>query len=187
MQKCKKLEKLDDEIRECSKCSLNETRRKAVPGEGRCDAEVLLVGEAPGREEDKAGRPFVGRAGEILTDLLREANLRRGKIFIGNVLKCRPPNNRDPRRKEIEKCSPYLKRQIDIIRPEIIVALGRFPAGLLSDLPVKISQKHGSLFPYRFTNHDIDLFLSYHPASVLYGTDKEILLEDFRKLKNSYL
>lgn len=178
------LDELAEKIKECTLCDLHENRTKAVPGEGPKDADIMLIGEAPGYHEDQQGRPFVGDAGDILTDLLEEkAGLERSEVFIGNVIKCRPPDNRDPKEGEIESCSPYLKKQIRNIEPKLIVSLGRFSARLLLDRSVKVSQEHGELEDIEYGGWSCKLFISYHPAAALYGADaKRKLNEDFEKL-----
>ncbi|KXB05449.1 hypothetical protein AKJ49_00770 [candidate division MSBL1 archaeon SCGC-AAA382A03] len=178
------LEKIANEINNCTLCDLHKNRTNAVPGEGPEDAKIMLIGEAPGYHEDQQGRPFVGDAGDLLTKLLEEfANLKRDEVFIGNVLKCRPPDNRDPNDEEIEKCSPYLKKQILSIEPKLIVTLGRFATKLLLDRSVKISKEHGELEDGEYGGWNCKLFISYHPAAALYGADVGKKLEnDFEKL-----
>ncbi len=178
------LEELAEKIKECTICDLHKNRTNAVPGEGSEDADIMLIGEAPGYHEDQEGRPFVGDAGDILTDLLEdEAGLGRDEVFIGNVLKCRPPDNRDPKEGEIEACAPYLKKQIRNIEPKLIVSLGRFSARLLLDRSVKVSKEHGEVEDIEYGGWNCKLFISYHPAAALYGADvKEKLGEDFSKL-----
>ena len=118
------LEQLNEEIRQCQKCPLHQTRQQTVPGEGPSDARLMLVGEAPGANEDATGRPFVGDAGRLLDEFIDNAGLRRSDFFIANTLKCRPPNNRDPLKEEAEACRPFLERQIEIIQPALIVTAG---------------------------------------------------------------
>jgi len=184
------LEKIHQEVTNCSSCPLHKKRTKAVPGEGNPNAEIFFIGEGPGKNEDLEGRPFVGAAGKFLDEMLRSVNLERKDVFIGNVIKCRPPNNRDPENSEIETCKNYLYRQIKSIKPKIICTLGRFSLGLL--LPgCSISQVHGSPKKLLFNSkshslHPIKsviLIPLYHPAVALYrGTMREILLEDFKKI-----
>lgn len=179
------LNKLAEQIRQCELCDLHKSRTNAVPGEGPEDTDIMLIGEAPGYHEDQEGRPFVGKAGDILTDLLEKAGLSRDEVFIGNVLKCRPPENRDPTEEEIEICSPYLKKQIRDIKPKLIITLGRFSARLLLNRSVKVSQEHGNLEESDYGNWSCKLFISYHPAAALYGAEARIKLEeDFEKLKD---
>ncbi len=176
------MEELESKIKTCTRCGLHRTRTNAVPGEGSADADVMLVGEAPGYWEDQNGRPFVGAAGKYLTELLRTAGLKREDVFIGNILKCRPPGNRDPTDEEIETCSPYLQKQIQLIKPKLIVALGRFAARVLLGKPVPMGRSHGTLVDCSFGGWQGKLFISYHPAAALYGTSRDLLEEDFKKL-----
>lgn len=184
------LARIAEEIAHCKKCPLAATRTNPVPGEGGYKKRIMLVGEAPGKNEDLQGRPFVGKAGEFLNELLDSIGLSRDDVFITNVLKCRPPNNRDPRPEEIKACSPYLERQISILRPRIIVTLGRFAWQWTCEhfgvSYVPISRAHGR--PYH--THTIiygalTVFPTYHPAAALYNKQIEpILREDFRRLKS---
>lgn len=177
------LDKLIKKIENCTLCPLHKTRTNAVPGEGPENADIMLIGEAPGYYEDQKGRPFVGNAGEVLTELLKKAGLKREEVFIGNVLKCRPPENRDPTEEEIEACSPYLKNQIRKIKPKLIVSLGRFATRLLLNRQIKISREHGKLKKSDYGGWSCKLFVSYHPAAALYGGGtREKLEEDFKKL-----
>ncbi len=165
-------------IRSCPLCPLSETRTNAVPGEGPIDADIMFIGEAPGANEDKAGRPFVGAAGKFLDELLAAAGVSRETVYICNVLKCRPPANRDPLPNEIEACLPYLQEQTGIVDPKVIVTLGRhsmarfFPAH-------KISAVHG-----RWKEVDGRFFVPmYHPAAALHQQSlRETILNDFRGL-----
>lgn len=166
-------------------CDLHKNRTNAVPGEGPEDADIMLIGEGPGYHEDQKGRPFVGKAGEVLTDLLEKSNLEREDVFIGNVIKCRPPDNRDPTKEEIKKCSPYLKKQIQHIKPKLIITLGRFASKLLLGRSVKVSKEHGKLLDCDYAGLKCKLFISYHPAAALYGPGAgEKLEKDFGKLKD---
>lgn len=176
------MEELESKIKICTRCDLYRTRTNAVPGEGPSNADVMLVGEAPGYWEDQKGRPFVGAAGKFLNELLGTAGLKREDVFIGNILKCRPPNNRDPTDDEIETCSPYLQKQIRLIKPRLIVALGRFAAGTLLGRPVSMRRSHGTLADCSYGGWYGKLFISYHPAAALYGTNRNLLEEDFKKL-----
>ncbi len=165
-------------IRTCRMCALAETRTHAVPGEGPLDAEVMFIGEAPGVNEDRQGRPFVGAAGQFLSDLIAEAGLRREEVYICNVLKCRPPGNRDPLPGEIEACSEYLDLQIDLVDPLVIVTLGRF--SMARWFPQQtISRIHG-----RPKEVDGRLIVPmYHPAAALHqGALRQVLIDDFRGL-----
>ncbi len=170
--------RLYDDIRQCQRCPLWRTRTLAVPGEGPLNAEVLFIGEAPGVNEDKQGRPFVGQAGQFLSELLAAAGLTRDDVYICNVLKCRPPGNRDPLPTEIEQCRDYLEEQIDIVDPLVIVTLGRF--SMARYFPQQtISRIHGSV-------KQIDgryYVPMYHPAAALHQQSlRNTILDDFRGL-----
>lgn len=180
------LEKLKKEVLNCKKCSLWKERTKPVFGEGSLKAKVMFVGEAPGYWEDKKGKPFVGRAGKFFDELLNSIGLRREKIYLTNILKCRPPKNRDPKKEEIEACFPYLKKQIEIIKPKIICALGRHSVkvlmkkyGLKKEIK-PIEKIHGKVFKAK----EFKIIPFYHPAFALYQPNKkEILKKDFKILK----
>lgn len=172
------LERVAEEVRSCTRCPLHESRRNAVPGEGPSDASVVVVGEAPGRNEDERGLPFVGAAGANLDRLLAEAGLSRGSVFITNAVKCRPPANRRPARAELDSCHPYLRRQLEAISPKVVVLLG--DTALKEVFPgVSLAGAHGS--PLR--RGSAEYFPTYHPASTIYNPSLErTLREDFRKL-----
>ncbi len=181
------MRKLEEKIKNCRKCPLWELRTNAVPGSGSYDAKVMFVGEAPGYWEDQKGLPFVGRAGKVLDELLREIGLSRDEVYITNIVKCRPPENRDPTEEEIKACSPYLDRQIDIIRPKVIVPLGRHSMRYILEkfgFPVEpISRIHGETFEAHTLFGRIVIMPSYHPAAALYRPQiKEELRRDFKKL-----
>jgi len=175
------LEEIADEVKNCQKCSLSRTRIKAVPGEGNPQTKLLFIGEAPGQREDETGRPFVGAAGQFLESMLNQIGLERKDVFITNVVKCRPPQNRDPYPSEIEACLPYLKEQIKEINPLLIVTLGRYSLGIF--LPQKtISACHGKI--YQVGNHKI--LPLYHPAAALHNENlKETIITDFQKIKQT--
>ena len=160
------LDAIAEEIRDCRRCRLHEGRTKAVPGEGNPDTEVVFVGEGPGFNEDRQGRPFVGRAGGVLLELLTSIGWRREDVFITNVVKCRPPGNRDPEPDEIAACAPFLRRQLEILDPAVVVTLGRFSLGTF--MPgARISQAHGTVRPVDpSTGADDAVALAlYHPAA----------------------
>lgn len=162
------LEAVVAEVRDCTRCRLHETRTKAVPGEGDPSTEVVFVGEGPGFNEDREGRPFIGRAGDLLVKLLGSLGWQRSDVYITNVVKCRPPENRDPMPDEIAACSPYLTRQLEILDPAVVVTLGRF--SMARFLPgAKISQVHGTIRPADpDTGARNALVLAmYHPAAAL--------------------
>ncbi|MDZ7372547.1 MAG: uracil-DNA glycosylase [candidate division KSB1 bacterium] len=151
------------EIRDCQKCPLGRTRTHFVFGVGNEKAEIMFVGEAPGAEEDLQGEPFVGRAGQLLNKMLAEVGLRRQEVYIANVLKCRPPGNRDPLAEEVAQCLPYLRRQIEIIRPKLLVCLGRIAAQALLDVLTPLNRLRGPVWEF----HGIPMLVTYHPAAVL--------------------
>lgn len=157
------LESIAETIRGCADCPLHKTRKNAVPGQGSHKARVVFVGEGPGRFEDEAGAPFVGRAGELLNQLLAEVNILRDDVFITNIIKCRPPQNRDPAPDEVQSCEKYLKRQLDLIRPDVIVTLGRHALNWFRP-DSKISQMHGAFFVHKDSTIILPL---YHPAAAL--------------------
>ena len=168
----------------CNKCPLHKFRKKPVPGEGSLDTSIMIIGEAPGRYEDETGRPFVGPAGKLLDYLLNLAELKREEVYITNVVKCRPPKNRDPRPEEIESCLPYLIEQINIIKPRLIIALGRISGKTLYELMGRkwrgMKAEHGVVVKGRLGDLDLTLIPTYHPAAALYKPDiKRILERDF--------
>jgi uracil-DNA glycosylase family 4 len=162
------LEGIAAEVRVCTRCRLHETRTRAVPGEGNPDTEVIFVGEAPGMNEDREGRPFVGRAGGLLVNLLGHIGWARQDVFITNIVKCRPPGNRDPEPDEMAACAPYLERQLQALDPSVVVTLGRYSMGRF--MPgARISQAHGTT---RIADpdtgaRDATVFAMYHPAAAL--------------------
>ncbi|WP_461863293.1 type-4 uracil-DNA glycosylase [Thermococcus sp.] len=189
MPKDKLMKKLEEKIRNCRRCPLGQLRINAVPGSGSYDAEIMFVGEAPGYWEDQKGLPFVGRAGKVLDELLEGIGLSREDVYITNIVKCRPPGNRDPTEEEIKACSPYLDRQIDIIRPRVIVPLGRHSMGYILRKfgfePEPISKIHGKVFETGTLFGRILIMPVYHPAVALYRPAlKEELQKDFQRLKN---
>jgi DNA polymerase len=156
------------EVEGCARCVLAETRTRAVFGEGDPDAELMFVGEAPGYHEDQQGRPFVGAAGKLLDELLGSIGLRREQVFIANVLKSRPPNNRDPRPEEIAACQPYLWQQIELIEPLVICTLGNFATKLLSGDQAGITRVHGRPRAAVIAGRELYLYPIFHPAAALY-------------------
>jgi uracil-DNA glycosylase len=177
----KELELLNSEIATCTKCELHKSRTKAVPGEGPLDAKVMFVGEGPGQNEDEQGRPFVGAAGKLLTELLESIGLKRSEVFITNIVKCRPPNNRAPRKSEVETCNPYLESQMKLIKPQIVCALGTPAITTLLGQEYSASRAHGK----PVSKEKMTILPMYHPAAALYdATLKEVLAADFKILKN---
>jgi uracil-DNA glycosylase family 4 len=170
--------------RECTRCAeLAATRTSVVFGAGNADADLMFVGEAPGANEDLQGLPFVGAAGKLLETLLGEIGLSRAEVFIANVLKCRPPGNRDPRPREIENCTPYLIRQVELVQPRVICTLGNFATKLLRGDPAGITRVHGRAEVRMIGSHSTRLFPIYHPAAALYTPrTMETLREDFLAL-----
>jgi uracil-DNA glycosylase family 4 len=177
-QREQELAQLNEEVRICPLCPLAKTRTNAVPGEGPIDAEIMLIGEAPGFHEDKQGRPFVGQSGRFLEELLRSAGLSREQVYITNVVKCRPPENRDPAPREIAACAPYLDRQLAIIDPKIVITLGRH--SMARYFPGQsISKIHGK--PKR--DGDRVIFPMFHPAAGLRSAEVAALIrEDMLKV-----
>lgn len=178
MKKADLLLQVEKNVRNCKKCRLCETATNAVPGEGNPNSEIVFIGEAPGKNEDETGRPFVGRAGQLLEKMLGEIGYSRKDVWIGNIIKHRPPNNRDPLPDEISACQPYLKLQLEAIQPVLIVTLGRFamnyfyPAG-------KITQDRGTV--KKIGNYFI--YPVYHPAAALRnGNFANALEKDFKKI-----
>lgn len=189
MSKQDKLDKIGEEVSVCEKCRLHKGRTNTVPGEGDPDASVVLIGEGPGKNEDQQGSPFVGRAGETLDSLLEENDMDRDSIYITNIVKCRPPNNRDPEDDEVKECTDYLDRQLDIIDPEVIGTLGKYATEYILEqygfTKKKISEVHGEV--YRVKGKNVDKIVPlYHPAASIYNPNLESTMqEDFRKLKDS--
>jgi DNA polymerase len=172
------LERIADEIRSCSLCALHEARTNAVPGVGPVDADIFFLGEGPGAREDEMGLPFVGASGKFLDELLESIGLDRRKVFISNVVKCRPPGNRDPHVAEVEACTRYLDRQLELIQPRLIVTLGRFAMDY-SFPDGRISEIHGQ--PGRIDG--VITLPLYHPAAALYrGSLRSVLKHDFQRI-----
>ena len=168
------LEVIATEVRACTNCRLAQTRTKAVPGEGHADTEVVFVGEGPGQTEDQQGRPFVGRAGDLLVKLLSTLGWRRQEVFITNIVKCRPPGNRDPEPDEIAACAPYLQRQLEVLDPAVIVTLGRFSMAHFRP-GERITQIHGTAVPAPAETgaRDAMAYALFHPAAALRSTEVE--------------
>ena len=179
-EKRRRLEELREEIENCHHCPLGATRTKFVFGTGRADARLMFIGEAPGADEDRQGEPFVGRAGQLLTKMINAMGLDRGDVYIGNILKCRPPANRTPTLEEMAICMPYIIRQIEIIRPEVICALGAVALkGLLRDPGAAIGRMRGSFVDW----HGAKLMPTFHPAYLLRSPgEKRKVWEDLQKV-----
>ena len=183
MSKQEQLNELNDRMIKCSLCALRPGCTNVVPGEGSANAEIMFIGEGPGAKEDELGRPFVGQAGKFLDEMLTIINLKREDVYIANVVKCRPPQNRDPLPEEVASCWPWLLEQIKIIEPKLIVTLGRhsmerFLPGML------ISKVHGQAKRREINGIGKQVFYTlYHPAAALYnGSMREILIKDFKRI-----
>ncbi|MFZ2188416.1 MAG: uracil-DNA glycosylase [Candidatus Moraniibacteriota bacterium] len=177
------LKKLNTEMLACSKCALRQGRTQVVPGAGSADAKILFIGEAPGKKEDETGEPFVGAAGKFLNEMLGTIKLKREDVYIANVCKCRPPENRDPLPEEVTACWPWLLAQIKIIQPKLIVTLGRH--SMERFLPgFKISEVHGKAMRRKIEGMSKQIFYTlYHPAAALYnGSMRETLIKDFKRI-----
>ena len=172
---------LESAVRTCTKCPLHATRTQTVFGVGNRNARWMFIGEAPGADEDRQGEPFVGRAGQLLNAMLFATGLKRGDVYIANVLKCRPPSNRDPQPEEVARCEPYLLRQIELIRPALIVALGRHAAHSLLKTEAPLARLRGQRLSY----HGTPLIVTYHPAYLLRNpADKRKAWDDLRLAKS---
>lgn len=172
------LKNLYDDVKSCTKCELCKTRKNAVFGEGNTAAKIMFIGEGPGRDEDELGRPFVGRAGQLLDKMLASINLTRNDVYIANILKCRPPGNRDPLPHEAAACLDYLRAQVAMIRPSILVCLGRISAGYILGQEVRISRDRGV---WR-ESKGFFIMPTYHPAALL--RNEELKKESYIDLKN---
>jgi uracil-DNA glycosylase len=172
-----------EEARGCVRCPLHQTRTTVVFGAGHADADLMFIGEAPGANEDRMGLPFVGQAGKLLDKLLEEIGLERKQVWICNVLKCRPPDNRDPHPNEIEACQGYLRRQVDLIEPVVICTLGNFSTKLLRSDTTGISRLHGQPEIRVIGSRAVRLYPLYHPAAALYTPSTlETLRSDFHRI-----
>jgi len=179
--------RIEERIKSCKRCELRKTRTNPVVGEGSLSAKIVFVGEAPGYYEDLKGEPFVGKAGKVLDDLLASVELQRSDVYIANVLKCRPPDNRNPATEEIRACTPHLDAQLEIIRPEIIATLGNFSLAYIFDKfglqRDKISKMHGKVFTVSTIAGVVKIVPLYHPAVATYNPNMmETLIDDFKVL-----
>ncbi len=182
-QKVESLIDLNNKICECQNCALGKTRTKFVFGVGNPNADAMLIGEAPGRDEDLQGEPFVGRAGKLLNDILKAVKFAREDVYIANILKCRPPNNRDPLPGEMETCMPYLHKQIDLVKPKIILCLGRVAANGLLGKKLSLGQLRESTYDF----NGIKVMATYHPAALLRNPNwKRGCWEDVQKFRKYY-
>ena len=172
-----------EQVSGCTRCRLSQGRTQVVFGVGNPHADLMLVGEAPGFHEDKQGVPFVGQAGKLLDKLLGGIGLERREVYIANVLKCRPPGNRDPQPDEIESCEPHLFRQIELIQPRVVATLGNFATKLLSGKPTGITRVHGQEQEVTLGGNRVLLYPLYHPAAALYTPAMlNVLQDDFRRI-----
>jgi len=177
------LVELEEQICECVKCPLGQTRTKFVFGVGNPNADLVLVGEAPGADEDAQGEPFVGRAGQLLNKILEAIGFRREDVYICNILKCRPPNNRDPQPSEVEHCEPYLWKQLELMNPKLILCLGRISGQVLLRTTASLAQLRGKVHDYR----GIKLMVTYHPAALLRNPHwKRPTWEDVQEVRKLY-
>ncbi len=178
-EEAESVDQLEATIKRCKRCSLGKTRTNFVFGVGKSDAAIMFIGEAPGRDEDQQGMPFVGRAGKLLDKMLAEIGLNRNEVYIANILKCRPPNNRDPEQDEVDQCLPYLTKQIKIIKPEAICSLGRIAAQRILQTNMSLGAMRGRWFDY----HGIKFMVTYHPAAILRSNSYlPAALEDLKRL-----
>lgn len=182
-KKQKLLEELNKEMAERCSCGLKATAINVVPGDGSADADILFIGEAPGKKEDEQGKPFIGAAGKFLSEMLASIGLKREDIYITNVVKYRPPNNRDPLPEEVAACWPWLEEQIRLINPKLIVPLGRHAMERFLKNK-KISEVHGQVFEIELPNlGKRNFYTLYHPAAALYnGSMRKVLFEDFSRI-----
>jgi DNA polymerase len=172
-----------DDVAGCTRCALAQGRTQVVFGSGSPAADLMFVGEAPGFHEDKQGVPFVGAAGKLLSKLLEGIGMSRDEVYIANVLKCRPPGNRDPQPEEIQACEGHLFRQVELIQPKLICTLGNFATKLLSGKPTGITQVHGRAQEATLGGQRVTLYPIFHPAAALYTPRMlEVLAEDFRRI-----
>ena len=183
------LESIAKDVTSCKNCSLSATRTRAVPGEGVKEPLIMVIGEGPGFDEDKTGRPFVGKAGQLLDRMLSSIGLSREKnCFITNVVKCRPPNNRDPEDPEVAACSSFLLRQVTLLRPRILLSLGRVATQALLENKEPIGATRGRFVQYSKYNLEIPLLATYHPSALLRNENlKRPAWEDLKKLKDALL
>ena len=181
MEKAQEMRKLDEQIKKCKLCRLWESRTNAVPGTGNIDAEVVFVGEGPGRNEDLQGKPFVGAGGKLLDELLANAGLQRDQVYITNIVKCRPPKNRKPKPDEVETCtSNYLEKQLELLKPKLVCTLGATSMEYFIE-ETKMGENHGKLFKSKKTG--IPVLPTYHPASIFHNRPlKDLLEKDLKKI-----
>jgi DNA polymerase len=183
VDRAQRLAAFEQAVSACTRCRLAEGRTQVVFGSGNPDADLMFVGEAPGFHEDQQGFPFVGQAGKLLDKLLAGIDLRRSDVYVANVLKCRPPGNRDPQPDEIESCEPHLFKQIELIQPRLVATLGNFATKLLTGKPTGITRVHGQEQWTALGGNRVTLYPLYHPAAALYTPAMlRVLEEDFRRI-----
>lgn len=183
-QRRERLVELYHQASACVRCPLSETRTRVVFGAGNADAELIFVGEGPGAEEDRRGLPFVGRAGQLLNELLEGIGLSRDEVFVTNTVKCRPPGNRDPRPEELEACRPYLDRQLQLIEPKVVATLGNFSTKLITGNQTGITRVRGTPQLHELAGRSVYVFPLLHPAAALRTPKmKDLLIEDFGRLR----
>lgn len=163
------LEDVNREIMGCTKCPLHETKLNYVPGEGSPNPDIMFIGEGPGETEDRFGKPFIGKAGQLLDKMIAKMGYSRQTVFIGNIVKCRPPKNRDPKKDEVAACKPYLEKQIQLLKPKVIVCLGKVAMNNLLDASYSIMKERGKQFQFM----DIPVIPTYHPAYILRQNSKD--------------
>lgn len=168
-----------DDVMKCPRCNLSLSRTNVVVGDGLLDAKIMLIGEAPGRNEDMQGKPFVGAAGKLLDKMLEQGKIDRNEVYITNIVKCRPPNNRVPSRQEADACNPYLKKQIEIIDPRIVVLLGKTAGEYFLERKISLGEEHGKLIEYGGRT----VMITYHPAAMIYNRKlMDTIFDDFKSL-----
>jgi len=184
------MKEVEEKVQQCSRCPLFEQRNHPVPGEGDLQSPIVFVGEGPGAEEDKSGRPFVGKAGNLLVEILKAVSLRREDVYITNIVKCRPPQNRTPTFAEMETCFPFLQAQLCILQPRLIVTLGSAPLSfLLQDKNVRITRQRGVKLPYK---GGMEIFPMFHPSYLLRnaskapGSPKFLTWKDIQEVRRLY-
>ncbi len=183
LQQYQSLKELFEATKDCQKCKLGQTRKNYVFGEGNEQAKLVVVGEAPGADEDETGRPFVGRSGELLNKILSSVKFERSDVYICNIVKSRPPQNRNPEPDEIEACLPYLLRQIELIRPKMILALGKVAANTLLENNLSMTAMRGKVHRWK----SIDVVATYHPAALLRNPNwKKLCWEDVQMMRRHY-
>jgi DNA polymerase len=182
-QSAAELDVLHKRIVSCMQCGLGKMRTNLVFGDGNPNADIMIIGEAPGKDEDERGKPFIGRAGKLLTKIIESIDLKREDVYIANICKCRPPGNRAPLQDEVAACMPFLLRQIEIIKPVFILALGATAVGSLTGTKPVMAQARGKLTDF----HEVQMLITYHPAALLYNPNlKRLVWEDMKLLKKLY-